>query len=821
MMAGLSLLAVMLVSFGQVEWQHPAGIVTGETVAEVRERVQTLDWAAGMVTSRKGNLEPWLSISFEDLARVFPKTRGNVYHNFSCPEDRHRLTFDPFEPERYTCPSCGQTYAAETDAGIYPEGDRYHGTMRDGWECLFYQQAGAVAADMGLLGRLETGGTRYFERGIEILMLYADTMEGLETDAFDDRQFSRILTYHREGDNKVLNDLACAYELLRQRMTPEQSARFEKAVLQRMLDDIMLEPVYAYNHNNIYQWYRTVLQVALCLEREDLVDWCFGYGAYSHDTLPEHVSISRIIETHFKPDGAFWELCSGYHLYPIHAFCELAVLTRSLSRMDPERFPPGRYDLTQQDSAGGKVIKNALEWFVSMAMPDRTMPIIGDSTISRSDMTDYYTTAEAGYRFFNVLAVGDYATLRENRRSWDALLYGAPQIVKHETPFTSSYLSSGWVSLRNEWRSNRVWAGLNALIRGGGHQHADRLTMVTYSQGELLALEKATPYNESVTRALGRLTPLHNTVTVDRESSKTGHLLTPEETPVVAHFFPSRMVKFAELHGDSLYPQCSAYRRSVAIVEDIIVDCFDVQGGATHDWMVHHAGPAPVFSMETADAAFEPMDWLYNGTDNIRRGAGNALWDARWIVNGVTSRLTMLPTEGTEVFALETYPTDNAFITETDAPCQTLCTRRKNDVPFLAVWDAWKEAPNLKTVTPGIGQKSVNIETQSNTYYLVFGGKAEFPDGVSLSTDGVFAVYRTSGGVMFAGGTHATVTTPEGMLRVAADGVASVSAEFANGKVTYEVSGDIQYDTWGGVDHYRDPPELKVAIEGELWPSMP
>lgn len=115
----------------------------------------------------------------------------------------------------------------------------------------------------------------------------------------------------------------------------------------------------------------------------------------------------------------------------------------------------------------------------------------------------------------------------------------------------------------------------------------------------------------------------------------------------------------------------------------------------------------------------------------------------------------------------------------------------------------------------------MNIETQSNTYYLVFGGKAEFPDGVSLSTDGVFAVYRTSGGVMFAGGTHATVTTPEGMLRVAADGVASVSAEFANGKVTYEFSGDIQYDTWGGVDHYRDPPELKVAIEGELWPSMP
>ena len=70
-------------------------------------------------------------------------------------------------------------------------------------------------------------------------------------------------------------------------------------------------------------------------------------------------------------------------------------------------------------------------------------------------------------------------------------------------PFTSSYLSSGWVSLRNEWQGNRAWVGLNALIPGGGHQHADRLTLLSYSHGQLLALEKATPYNESVTRQPG------------------------------------------------------------------------------------------------------------------------------------------------------------------------------------------------------------------------------------------------------------------------------------------------------------------------------
>src|SRR5690606_22472538 len=123
----------------------------------------------------------------------------------------------------------------------------------------------------------------------------------------------------------------------------------------------------------------------------------------------------------------------------------------------------------------------------SMAMPDRTMPTIGDSMSPRAGMDDYYTTAEVGYRFFDLKAVGDYAKLRGEQRTWAGLLYGAPEIVQQPTSYTSSCLSSGWVSLRNEWGGNKVWIGLNALIPGGGHQHADRLTLLSYSHGKLLA----------------------------------------------------------------------------------------------------------------------------------------------------------------------------------------------------------------------------------------------------------------------------------------------------------------------------------------------
>jgi len=802
-----------------VQWVHPAGIVTDETVAEVRAKIDAHDWARRTWKTRKDALDRWLDVSSDRLREVFPKRRGNVYHNYSCPQDRRRLVFDPFEPDEFRCSSCGRTYPADTDAGIYTAKHRYHGTMYDGWACIFYQAAGAVAADMGLVARIE-GGDRYVRRGVELLLLYADAIAGIETTVAKDPQASVLLTYHREGDNKVLNDLTCAYELLREHMTGPQRAHIERVVLQRMLDDILLEPIYTQNHNNLYQWHRTVLQVALALEREDLIDWSFGYGAFDPDRQPEHRSIRRLVATHFKPDGAYWEMCSGYHLYPVYALCEVAVLSRNLVRMDPARFPADRYDLTQQASPGGKVLKAALEWFVSMAMPDRTMPTIGDAPSPRSGMDDYDRTAEVGYRFFDVKAVGDYDELRTGARSWAGLLYGAPEIVRHPTSYSSAYLSSGWVSLRNDWQGNRAWVGLNALIPGGGHQHADRLTLLSYSHGKLLACEKGTPYNESVTRKLGTLSPSHNTVTVDRTSQKQGEALSGDQVPKVAFFSAGPVAKFAELHGDNVYPQTDVYRRSVVLIEDVIVDLFRVRGGKTHDWIVHHRGPAPRFSVPMADETFTPAEWLANGTGRVQCGRTDGVWDAQWRVDGVTSRMTMLGAEGTAVYALETYPLNNAVVTPKFPPCQTLCVRRVNDTPFLAVWDAWRDNKNLEAVTRGRPGSAVAVKTASNKYYLLFGpGETQFEDGTRMKSDAVFSLLRNRDATLSVRGTRLEVHAKEGTLHLTASNLATVSAEWSAEVLTLEVTGDIHYDTHGGQDHYCDAPDTKVQCDGTLWPT--
>jgi hypothetical protein len=806
-------LAVVL---GAVQWQHPAGMTTSETISEVRAKLDSQAWARALYAAHKNELDRWLAVPAEELARVFPRKRGNVYHNFSCPDDRNRLTFDPFNPDMFTCPQCQKTFPAETDPGVYERGDCYHGSMYDGWACLFYQMAGAVATDMALADRVEQID-KYTRRAVEILMIYADTIEHLPLDRPGEAASSRILTYHREGDNKVLFDLAQAYELLRDSMTAEQRARFEKVVLQRMLDDVILERIYTMDWNNVYQWHRTIVQTALALEREDLIDWSFGYGPFDPEREPEHRSLCRLVEKHFLPDGAYWELCSGYHLYPVHFFCEFAVLSRNLSKMDPVRFPPGKYDMTDSGAPSGTVLRNALHWFVSLAMPDRSMPTVGDSMAPRAGMDSYFPTAEVGYRFFDLRAVGDYENLRKGNRSWGALLYGAPEIVQHPSHDTSSYLSSGWVSLRNRWRDNDVWVGLNALQPGGGHQHADRLTLVTYAHGKLLALEKATPYNENGTRVLGTYAQSHNTVIVDRVTQKQGESLKSAEIPHVALFHAGPVARFAELRADNLYPQTSIYRRSVALIEDVIVDVFCVEGGATHDWMLHHAGGPPAFSLPMQDGVFEPREWLYNGTSRIRTARTDAQWTAQWTVDDVTSRLTMLDAPGTSVFGLETYPVDNAVITPDSPPCQTLCVRRENDVPFVAVWDAWKNEPNLQRVTRGTCDASLRIQTTSHTYFVLSGaGESRFEDGVELISDAPLSVVRDNDALAMVCGTRLELRRKDKALRVTVSAPATVSAEWNTEGWHADTHAPIQYDTYGGIDHPRTPPEVRVTLESDL-----
>jgi hypothetical protein len=172
----------------------------------------------------------------------------------------------------------------------------------------------------------------------------------------------------------------------------------------------------------------------------------------------------------------------------------------------------------------------------------------------------------------------------------------------------------------------------------------------------------------------------------------------------------------------------------------------------------------------------------------------------------------------TEVYALETFPVDNAVITPRNPPCQTLCVRRCKDLPFLAVDDAWRDQPNLLSISGSDAGSSLLLRTRSNTWHLCFGpGKSRFADGLSLDTDAAFALLRNRDANFLVHGTRLDIDTSAGTLRASLDQPASLSAKCADRTVSLETSGDIQYDTWGGRDRYRPASPVKVTFDGTLW----
>src|SRR5439155_19325726 len=95
---------------GGERWQHPAGMISRETVRAMREKCARYAWARKVRDDLFSGVKPWLEVSMDRLRELTPRRRTNVYHNFSCPDDRSQLKFDPFNDRVFTCPRCGKTY---------------------------------------------------------------------------------------------------------------------------------------------------------------------------------------------------------------------------------------------------------------------------------------------------------------------------------------------------------------------------------------------------------------------------------------------------------------------------------------------------------------------------------------------------------------------------------------------------------------------------------------------------------------------------------------------------------------------------------------
>jgi hypothetical protein len=277
-------------------------------------------------------------------------------------------------------------------------------------------------------------------------------------------------------------------------------------------------------------------------------------------------------------------------------------------------------------------------------------------------------------------------------------VFGVDTIKEKLVPYQSSYLSSGYAALKREAKGNRLYAGLNAMQPGEGHQHADRLNLLTYSRDRMLTGEKSTRYEDSDQRVYSGASYAHNTVTIDETSQVHGNTLKDDRIPHIDTFVDLPAAQVTEAHGDKIYDQTRIYRRLLCQYDEYLLDIFRVEGGRVHDWFYHGVGEEPEVTIPMEiKTGFEPALYVMRGKPEYRTGAADAMFTAAWHIaaepdseyagrrRNVYSRVTIAGVPGQTAFILNTFP---------DPGAHSLMVRHADiAAPFVAVHEACFDTP--------------------------------------------------------------------------------------------------------------------------------
>ncbi len=800
-------------------WIHPAGFVDRATLEEIKQKVRRHDWAKKAVDELRASVQPWLEQPLERIETLMPKRKMQVYWLMICPVCQERLRFEPFNDRKATCHRCDIAHALNQQSTAVHLTGKYSGTLYEGWGCSYVQGMATAAQTLALLHAL--GADRsYAERSAGILNLFAKHIQTLPVQGSGTQHV--IWTYNMEGDCVIVLALSEAYELLRLEeglFTAEEHLRIRQDLLRHWADAVFrVEEDSSPRHNGMFAYLSSVAMVGCAIEDADYVDWAFGHRDYASDQRPNHCGIRWLTRNNYLADGGFWGLCSAYHLYALGPNCRALVLGHRLSRQMPHLFPPQIYDELDPGNSSYRAVRRAIKWFTAQTFPDLSAAPTGDMG-GRASLASYPLTAEIGYRYLDIDETGSYRVLREGDRGLTGLLFGAEVVAEKPAPYLSANLSSGYVALKREAGGNRLYAGLNALLPGSGHAHADRMNLITYSYGRMLTGEKRTRYEDPDQRIYSGASYAHNTVTVDEVSQVHGDRLRSEQIPRIHTFVDLPAGQVAEAHGDRVYEQTDVYRRILIQFDAYLLDIFRVRGGNTHDWFYHGIGEEPEIGLAMKEkTGFVPADYVTRGQSEYREGLAQETFKATW-------RVPAEPDSGSRASRKDAFnevtvsgsPEQTAVLLDTypDPGRHSLMVRHRNsDAPFVAVHEAYLEKPvvsNVRTL-PGDAAAAVHIAHADGGSRQAIYESGSGPDGLMLA--GRFAsVSRNACGqpcsIILV---HATEFNCSG-IRIRSARPVTLSAVFADESIRMVSCPPVAYQTVEGLPEYNTGPDVDVCIE--------
>ena len=264
------------------------------------------------------------------------------------------------------------------------------------------------------------------------------------------------------------------------------------------------------------------------------------------------------------------------------------------------------------------------------------------------------------------------------------------------------------------WDSDS-WAAFLSFDLNSVHAHADKMEMILFGRGKLLAVDPEArasvqhAFSSQVQRELNRATICHNTLMVDGKNQpgigEKLSLLDFERTP------DAKTATIADLKG-LVYPGVKM-QRTVIVTEHYVLDVFQAVSDTEHtyDWLLHarddegktriYGGFQPTTLPETV-----PWSWLRNP----RSAVLDRSWHADWRQGDVRFRLNMLGSPGTEVILCD-FPKNDKF--EPPPVPMVIARRKAKSVTFVALYQAEKKnLPSAHVSVDGTKDGSIGVILQ-------------------------------------------------------------------------------------------------------------
>lgn len=632
-------------------------------------RAQTEPWIAGI---RKGLLRQAESWPAEHLQKYGLKEwsasweRGSWGGDYICPEHGVRLQFSP---EHNICPVCGKDF---------------HGWPYD-YEIFARRHSDNArsARELGL-AYLLTDNAACAAKAKRILLAYAEFYPALSIGSHKDwprpgsRSGGRISSQTLNESDWVI-EMAWAYDLVRETLTPPERAVVERDLLRSASD------VIARRQRSLGNWTArhnaAHLAVGLVLRDQALIELAVNSEFGFRDQLRRSVT----------SEGVWYEGSWGYHFYALSALFLAGEMTSRAGIVVPER----------------DKLRLALNAPLESALPNGVLPNFNDSgfTQLKNEVLDY----DIGFRLF-----GDrryLQVIRSAPRELSDALWGAENVDEGSVPELASALlpEIGFATLRAAGSDSTVAVKFGP--HAGGHSHFDRLNFVSFALGHHQAVDPGTQsYAYKTHKTWDRVTLAHNTLVVDETTQA-------ESAGKVLEWHPGNDVTALRLEDVTSYPGVRLERLLVHTAGYTLdVYAAEAKDGKTHrfDWIYHNAGVASSL-LALAPYAALPKENGYQHLSDPRATETAADWSVEFKQAGSTLHLRMLGAPGTLVVL------GTGLGQDLSVPVPfAMARRRGSEARFISVLEPFREVSRVQHVAL-VRPDVVAIETSDGIDEIALG----------------------------------------------------------------------------------------------------